>query len=240
VIELVAVEVGGSGIQTVVFDSAGSYQVHEGVRDPAAGTVALAVPGILSGSRVTEAPNLDWYDVDPAHEIGLTRAPAFLMNDAEAAALGEAALRAGVMSLLLVSLGTGVGAARVRDGEVEAANLLAHEGTFGRRVCRCGQVGCLETVAAGWALPEHLTPRDKKAMAQALAQSLTDAVQESVPPLVVLAGGITRRHPDLIAMLAGCLPGWEVEGSASPDGAKSAAAWGLLSRHRAPLPGHVD
>jgi hypothetical protein len=48
----------------------------------------------------------------------------------------------------------------------------------------------------------------------------------AAPELVVLAGGITARHPILIDLLAAELPTRTVVGSAA-SGAKSAAAWGL-------------
>jgi hypothetical protein len=66
---------------------------------------------------------------------------------------------------------------------------------------------------------------DLPALARALAVAV-EAEPSAVPELVVLAGGLTARHPDLVALLAAELPDRAVEGSAAA-GTKSAAAWGL-------------
>lgn len=85
--------------------------------------------------------------------------PAVMENDANAAALAEAHHGAGVgaSSLLYVQASTGVGAGVVIDGRVfrgrGGAGELGHvvvdpDGAL----CGCGKRGCLESVAAGWAI----------------------------------------------------------------------------------------
>jgi len=221
---LTCIEAGGSGAQTVRFPGEGEPLIANGVHCEPASTLLLAVPGIIDRGRVT-ASNLGWIAADPAAELGCPAPAALVMNDAEAAALGESVLRGG-RDLVLLSVGTGVGGAVVVDGAVIGANLFGHAGGFSDRTCSCGGRGCLETVAAGWALPDPLSPDAAVAVAAALAQAV-EREDLATPDLVVISGGLARRHPQLVKELARCLPRRSVEASLAPDGAKSAAAWGL-------------
>lgn len=218
------IEVGGGSTQTVVL-SAAAPLVLAGAVPPPGLPVLLAVPGLIAGDRVLAASNLGWWDVDPAEQLGLDRPAALLLNDAEAAALGESALRDGI-DLVFVGLGTGVGGAVVRDCTVVGTNLLGHGGSFGDIRCRCGLTGCLETVAAGWALPDPLPDSDLPAVAAAVAQAVQDQPLAACR-LVVIAGGLARRHPALVDAVALALPDRVVEASGAPAQVKSAAAWGL-------------
>lgn len=223
---LACVEVGGSGTQTVLFDGGDPVEIDAGAFCPEGFALAIACPGVINGSRV-DATNLQWIDADPAHELGLTARPVLVMNDAAAAALGEAALGSGAVDdLLYVGLGTGIGGARVRRGRVTAENLLGHQVGFGDAPCRCGGNGCLETVAGGWALPDPLSPAVVLDVVAALAAAI-ERDPEAGADTVVVAGGIVDRHPAVVAALAAELPDRRILGSARPPKAKSAAPWGL-------------
>lgn len=222
---LSCVEVGASTVETVVLEADGTL-VHRAplAYAPEGQPLLIAVPGLVRGKRVLAASNLGWYDVDPAAMLGLDLTADLVCNDAEAAALGESVLRPGHPDLVFIGLGTGVGGAVVSRGAAEA-NLFAHGGDFSALECGCGHVGCLETVAAGWALPDVLTTDLLARMANDIATAVR-AEPHATPSLVVLAGGLTRQHPSLIGLLAEALPEREVVGTAAPD-SKSAAAWGL-------------
>jgi predicted NBD/HSP70 family sugar kinase len=217
------VEIGGGGVETVVLDSEGRPTRRHGVAVPDGLPLLIAVPGIVQDGRVVAASNLGWYDVDPAERLGLPRSAEVVCNDAEAAALGESALRGGT-DLVFVGLGTGVGGAVVTAGRA-TANLFAHERGFSDRACPCGRTGCLETVAGGWALPDPLPRSGLPAVASAVAHAVTSEPL-ATPSLVVLAGGMAARNPALVELLADALPSRTVVGSAAV-GAKSAAPWGL-------------
>ena len=141
------IEVGGSGVQTVLFDGDKPPRIVVGAVAPEGAAVAIAVPGWVADGRVLAASNLGWFDVDPAQALGLGVRAQAVCNDAEAAALGESVLRDGA-DLVYVGLGTGVGGAIVADGAVVAANRFGHATGFSDKTCPCGQIGCLETVAA--------------------------------------------------------------------------------------------
>jgi predicted NBD/HSP70 family sugar kinase len=227
-VAVAAVEVGGSGVETTLFDVTGGVigTCDHAVR-PRGAVLAIAVPGLVADGRVLFASNLGWADVDPAEELGLDGAAAVVVNDAHAAALGEAALH-GVDDLLFLGLGTGVGGVLVRSRSV-VVDELGHgprPDPFSARSCPCGRVGCLETVAAGWALPPSLTAADLEVVAGHLGRLVTALADAST--LVVVAGGMTRRHPALVE-LVGRASGRTVVGTAAPASAKSAAPWGLLT-----------
>ncbi len=221
---LTCIEVGASSVETVLFESANRFRRQSGAVAPAGQPLLIAVPGLVSGNRVLSASNLNWYDVDPAEQLGLVGSTEVVCNDAEAAALGESVLRPSGPDLIFIGLGTGVGGAVVRDGVCEA-NLFAHGGSFSERPCGCGRIGCLETVAGGWALPDTLTRGHLSDLARAVARAV-ELEPRATPELVVLAGGLTAAYPSLVALLGTALPARQVVPTAAPD-TKSAAAWGL-------------
>jgi predicted NBD/HSP70 family sugar kinase len=114
------------------------------------------------GFEVREAIS-GWYDT-----------AAHVENDANALAVGElaAAAEAGapISDLLVVKVGTGVGAGiisggRVLRGAAGAAGDIGHTeadnvaGRGDRPICRCGKVGCVEAYAGGWALVRDAAER---------------------------------------------------------------------------------
>lgn len=126
--------------------------------------VGLGVPGIVDrrdgcARGVPNLPAIEGLPVGRALEARCGRR-AFAANDANAAALAESWLGAGqgVESLLLVTLGTGVGGGLVFDGRL-FTGLGGYAGEVGHIQvdpdgvrCGCGSWGCVETIAGapGW------------------------------------------------------------------------------------------
>jgi glucokinase len=124
----------------------------------------FGIPGTydLRRKRILQSPNypgLDDYDLDPAiaREIGI---PFWVDNDANLAAYGEWAAGAGrgVSSVVLLTIGTGIGGGVILDGKLwqghcgyagEVGHIIVHPD--GRR-CACGLRGCLETEASAPAI----------------------------------------------------------------------------------------
>lgn len=84
--------------------------------------------------------------------------PCAVLNDVHAHGLGEALLGAGCgqQSLLMIAIGTGIGGAFIRDGEVLAGThgAAGHVGHLpcpeaGHLPCACGRTGHLEAIASG-------------------------------------------------------------------------------------------
>ncbi len=177
---LVGVDVGGTDTKLGVFDeelrclrswkiptdrSEGGRHIMENAARSmteelggAPDAVGIGVPGLVVRGHVVVCVDAGWADSDPALEIQeRLGCPAAAANDANVAALGEYLRGAGqgVGSLLLITLGTGVGGGIVRFGRLEeGAHGFAGEighipvDTEERENCNCGQRGCLDQVAS--------------------------------------------------------------------------------------------
>jgi len=107
------------------------------------------------------APNLDWHDIplqaDLSRALGL---PVLVTNDVRAATWGEWLHGAGqgYDDLVCLFVGTGIGGGVVSGGQMLAgrsntAGELGHMTVdlYGP-TCHCGNRGCLEALAGGWAI----------------------------------------------------------------------------------------
>jgi glucokinase-like ROK family protein len=101
------------------------------------------------------APNLMWHDI-PLKENWEAKfgVPVYLENDAKAAALGEYYFGAGknIENFLYISMDIGVGGGIISEGKLFRGS-SGYAGEIGHMAidphgseCRCGKVGCLETL----------------------------------------------------------------------------------------------
>lgn len=121
--------------------------------------VGIGVPGPVTRTGIVKGcVNLGWGDT-PVEEIlkDKTGLPAKAGNDANVAALGELWQGGGkgFESLVMVTLGTGVGGGVVLDGKIVtgtngAAGEIGHMPVVydETATCNCGKKGCLEQVAS--------------------------------------------------------------------------------------------
>ena len=125
--------------------------------------VGIGIPGLIKGPKgpVILAANINWHNVDAVgileERIGL---PVILGNDADCAAMGEYYAGSGKQykSLIMITLGTGVGGGAVIDGKLfpgcngfggEYGHIpLVHNGVQ----CGCGKRGCFEVYGSANAL----------------------------------------------------------------------------------------
>jgi predicted NBD/HSP70 family sugar kinase len=126
--------------------------------------IGLSLPGTLDpvrGLSIGSPVMSGWDGVELAPFFaGLGEAPLFVANDADVLARSELLGGAGSLDdVLVVKASTGLGLGIVADGRVLSGSLGA-AGEIGHTIvdaagelpCRCGATGCLETIAAGWAL----------------------------------------------------------------------------------------
>ena len=131
-----------------------------GMKTDAVRAIGIATPGTLdiANGVVVSAANLpEWKDV-PLRDLIKKRfdVPTVLENDANAAAWGEFWVGAGrdVKSLVMLTLGTGIGGGVVLDGKLwhgwkDSAAELGHVTIdYKGRQCVCGNIGCLEAYAS--------------------------------------------------------------------------------------------
>lgn len=124
----------------------------------------VAAAGFLSADReiMYHAPNIAAWRNEPLKKLIATKVevPVLLENDANAAGWAEFQFGAGkdVSSMIMLTIGTGVGGAVITGGNLiqggfgiagELGHVLVEPGG---NLCGCGLKGCLETYASGTAL----------------------------------------------------------------------------------------
>jgi glucokinase len=153
------------GPQAVLARIAGTIKELAAQAGGRVAALGVGVPGLADFHRghTLFLPNLPthWRDV-PVTDIlkGHLNCPVFVLNDARMAALGELWYGHGktVKTMILVTIGTGIGGGIVIDrklrlGTLGAAGEIGHQTILpdGPR-CGCGNSGCLEALASGPAL----------------------------------------------------------------------------------------
>jgi predicted NBD/HSP70 family sugar kinase len=145
---------------------AGFTQLLAGLDRPAEDVraVGLSIPGTVDfvrGASLDSPIMAGWDGVELAPFLqALTRAPVFVDNDANVMALSE---RRGHLEkhrdLVFVKASTGIGVGIVTGrqllrGGLGAAGEIGHTKIPAAKgiPCRCGDTGCVEAVAGGWAL----------------------------------------------------------------------------------------
>ncbi len=125
--------------------------------------IGIGTPGLMDSREgvVRNAVNLEWRNL-PLSDLlqARYRAPVYIANDSQVAALAEYTFGNGgdSQSLVVVKVGRGVGAGIVLNGQLhygdgfgagEIGHVMVKEN--GRK-CSCGHFGCLETVASSRAI----------------------------------------------------------------------------------------
>ncbi len=159
-----SIEVNLSGIN----QAARALLVQLGIAAHQLKGVGLTFPGIVDSkacrvlSRYVKYKNAHLFDFK-AWAMQEWQLPLALENDARAALLGEWTQGAGkgINNIVLLTLGTGVGSGVLIEGKLlKGAHYLA--GNLGGHMsvnmhgsaCNCGFIGCLESEASTWVLPE--------------------------------------------------------------------------------------
>lgn len=147
--------------------------------------IGIGTPGIANSATgiIEYSNNLDFHNVPMVKWISeATGLPAFVENDANAAAYGEyvAGAAKGAANAICITLGTGVGGGIVIDGKIYAGSNFAGA-EIGHTVlnmdgpqCTCGRKGCFEVFSSA----TGLIRMTKESMAQNPDSSMHKLVAE--------------------------------------------------------------
>jgi glucokinase len=150
--------------------------------------VGIGSPGTIDSRRgvILEAVNFSggWSDLAICERLGAKlNVPVLLENDANAFAFGEfSVLDRKLSSLVVLTLGTGLGSGLVRRGRILPIFEAGHVDIRGRsgRACGCGETGCLEAYVSTTALKaraEDLIASDRKTRLRAAWKRSKDPVR---------------------------------------------------------------
>ncbi|MGZ4497500.1 MAG: ROK family protein [Nocardioides sp.] len=142
--------------------------------EPPVAAVGLSLPGTVDTGRGVslDSPVMaGWDGVELAPYLAdVADVPVYVANDADVLARAELlGRRDEVRDALVVKASTGLGLGIVADGHVVAGHLgaageIGHTKTPAAEglACRCGDTGCLEAVAGGWALVARMAEHGRE------------------------------------------------------------------------------
>lgn len=145
----------GASILPDVADEINNKLKETGIDEDDVLGIGIGVPGPVTNNRVVSiCENLGWENVNVAAELKeLTGLHVMAENDANLATLGEMwrGNTGGTKNLMLVTLGTGIGAGVIADGRI-VTGCAGAAGEIGhmtvnyeeKELCACGKYGCLE------------------------------------------------------------------------------------------------
>ena len=147
--------------------------------------VGIGVPGPVefNTGRPISPPIMPGWDGYPVRERFAERydAPVWVDNDVNVLALGEwrSGIAVGHDNVVVVKIGTGIGAGVISDGRLHrgaqgSAGDVGHIQVVDDAsvICRCGNIGCLESLAGGAALARDGTAAAREGRSQRLSAAL--------------------------------------------------------------------
>ncbi len=196
--------------------------------------IGIGLPGPVehsSGRAINPPimPGWDRYDV-PAHVQRAFDVPVLIDNDVNIMALGEQhAHLPDVQDLVFIKVSTGIGAGLISGGELQrgaqgTAGDLGHVRVVRADgvICRCGNEGCLEAIAAGPALARAL---QEAGVAAATGQDVVDLVRRGDPVAAQVVRQAGRDLGEVVATLVNVInPSAIVIGGALADAGESLIA----------------
>lgn len=133
--------------------------------------VGLAVGGLMDRKRgiIEFSPDFQWRNVDPASALsGMVGLPVLIDNVTRVAAIGELhyGIGARYRNFICINIGYGIGAGIIING-MPFYGSHGVSGEFGhimvdrhdRRLCNCGNHGCLEAIASGYGIARTVRER---------------------------------------------------------------------------------
>ncbi|MCX4447104.1 polyphosphate--glucose phosphotransferase [Streptomyces sp. NPDC087866] len=160
------------------------------------GPVGITFPGVVTDGLTRTAANVDkgWIDQDARHllgeKIGL---PVTVLNDADAAGIAEMTFGAGrgrKGTVIMLTLGTGIGSALFVDGTLVPNTELGHLELNGHDAEKHASTKAKEDEDLGW---HHWARRVQKYLAH--VEMLFS------PELFIIGGGISRKADKFLPLI---------------------------------------
>ncbi len=150
--------------------------------------IGIGSPGVVDSETgtVVSWTNFNWTDVKLTKLVSqYSGKPVFALNDANAAALGEAKFGAGkdYRDSILITLGTGIGGGIMIDGKLfegyksagtEVGHMVIRQDG---ELCSCGRKGCFERYASASALI-RMTRREMATNPQSLMWRFSENIED--------------------------------------------------------------
>ena len=161
------------------------------------GPVGITVPAVVRGQVALTAANIDkkWVGTD-VHELfqrHLGEREITVLNDADAAGIAEATFgnpKAREGSVILLTLGTGIGSAFLMDGELFPNTELGHLIVDGDEAEHRASAAVKENEDLSW-----------KKWAKQVSRVINEYERLFYPHLIIVGGGISRKHEKWIPLL---------------------------------------
>ena len=155
--------------------------------------IGIGTPGLVNTTEgvVVNAVNLDWKDLSLAGPLQEKyRLPVLVFNDSQAAAMAEYTYgksHSSDSNLIVINARHGIGAGIIINGQLfqgdgGGAGEIGHVVVVpvGGQLCRCGNRGCLETVASAQALIERTQMLVSQSIQAQLPQEITlDTIEQA-------------------------------------------------------------
>ncbi|MEU3687286.1 polyphosphate--glucose phosphotransferase [Streptomyces narbonensis] len=188
------------------------------------GPVGVTFPGVVTGSTIRTAANVDkaWIGVDAGTFLSerLGGLPVTVLNDADAAGVAEMTFGAGrgrKGTVILLTLGTGIGSALFVDGRLVPNTELGHLELKGHDAETRASTKAREDEDLSW---EHWAKRR-------VTKYLAHVEMLFSPELFIIGGGVSRKADRFLPLIEGIraeiVPA-ELQNNAGIVGAAMAAA----------------
>ncbi|MFI6641536.1 polyphosphate--glucose phosphotransferase [Streptomyces sp. NPDC050504] len=163
------------------------------------GPIGITFPGVVTGSTIRTAANVDksWVDVDAARLLGerVGGLPVTVLNDADAAGVAEMTFGAGrgrKGTVVLLTFGTGIGSALFHDGVLVPNTELGHLELHGHEAEKRASTKAKEDEELSW---QHWAHRVQKYLAH--VEMLFS------PELFIVGGGVSRKAEKFLPLIEG-------------------------------------
>lgn len=194
----------GKGLEAVIQEillSAGRTSDQAGIAIAELAAIGVGAPGISNPETgvIFTSPNLPgWHNV-PLRDIIERKSgkKTFLINDANAAALGELYFGAGrgARNLIYITISTGIGGGIIINGELYTGAIgtagevghmtIDHNGPL----CNCGNTGCWEALASGSALAKEAKHRIEEGAKTSILDCASGSVENVTAQVIQTAAG---------------------------------------------------